>query len=339
MGTHKPKWSDSVTQKLDALAAQYSEFRDGTPLLQQVKIVEICYDDIFDKQVGNLGAELTQLTGVLKTAGVALGKLTGWLKHATPTEQSFFWTHAVDVVLYRYVPNIRNSVRVQVMEQMVKAINQARAGGEVVEVSVLAHSLGTAVAVAALHLLSTTPFNGANAFMLGKDLTLMNVFTIANVSRVLRDDFDPYTCNVRPATAAASTYCARFYNFSHALDPFLRVNTFSPQAWGSAYSKTEPPLRHLHDFNVHGFDHYLDHPSVHIDVINGLFGSPVITAKDRLKAVTEYPALAGKCLPQLAGLGNELEKLSAATDIQQMLIRITQALAMGKLAAESCSAK
>jgi hypothetical protein len=338
MGQYPAGWSAPVRAKLNAVARRYDVFAGAPPLDAQLRVVEVSFDAAFDQYVDRVGADLAALTGFLKASNVRLARLTGWLQSATPSETAFFWTHAVDVVLYRYVPQIRNPVRVAVMEQIVSAINDAAAGGELVEVSVLSHSLGTAVATGALHLLATTPFNGSDAFMLGRELTVRNVFAVSNVSRVLQDDIDPYTSVVRHASAAPGpTYCTRYFTFRHALDPFCRVRPFSPPAsWGGDYRPPDPVLRHLHDFNVHGFEHYLDHPAVHIPIINALFGAPVVTAKERVEALASYPPVAGPCLPQLVGLRNTLEGFADPGDVEEMLVRAVQALALGKAARAAC---
>jgi len=337
MGQHPPGWSAGVQAALARAAARYRHFAAGPPLGERVRFVEIAYDDVFDRYVDQLAADLGALTAFLQQGGVRLATLTGWLGQATPTERAFFWTHAVDVVLYRYAPQLRDPVRVAVMTQIVDAVNAAKAGGELAEVSVVAHSLGCPVASAALHLLATRPFGGSDAYLVGRDLTVRNVFALANVSRALQDDIDPYASPVRPASAPpAPTYVTRYHTFRHALDPFARLRPFAPPNWGADYHAPDPVLRHLHGFNVHAFEHYLDHPAVHVPILNGVFGAPVVTAKERVDAIASYPPVAGPCLPQLVGLWNALEQLAEPRDVQEMLVRGVQALALGRAAREGC---
>src|SRR5581483_5286814 len=44
-------------------------------------------------------------------------------------------------------------------------------------------------------------------------------------------------------------------------------------------------------FNVHGATHYLDHPSVHIPILNALAGFTAISTKEQLDAVNAYPQI------------------------------------------------
>jgi hypothetical protein len=338
VGRNPPGWSAEARAVLARAAARYAGFAGGPPLEERVRFVEVTYDEVFDRYVDRVGAELGALAAfVREQGGPRLAKLGGWLAQATPTERALFWTHAADAVLYRYAPQLRDPVRVSVMTQIVDAVTAARAGGELAEVSVLAHSLGCAVATDALHLLATRPFGGSDAFLAGRDLTVRNLFAVANVARAVQGDVDPYASPVRPASAGpAPTYVTRYHAFAHALDPFTRVRPFAPPGWGADYFPPDPPLRHLRGFDVHALEHYLDHPAVHAPVLNGVFGAPVVTAKERVDALAAYPAVAGPCPSQLVGLWNALAQLAAPRDFEEMLVRGVQALDAGRAARAAC---
>ena len=222
-------------------------------------------------------------------------------------------------------------------------VTDAEAGGEIADTFVVAHSLGTAVAADALALLGTTPFNGSNAFLAGRE-KFKHVFTLANVSRLLEDDVDPYTSVLHPDSAMFTptpanpppAYCARFTSFRHVLDPFCWLLPFEPPSWGSDFTNVND-LTHLRAINVHGFEHYLDNPRVHIPIINGIFERPVISATAREQAIANYPTIAGPCIDELRALGRALQDLPRPTDLQDVLICVTKALALGRATQERCA--
>lgn len=339
MGVHIPKWSQDVQVKLNECAAQYAAFKNGPKLGDLVEFAEINYDSIFEHHVDAMGADTAALTAFAKQAGVTLTKVPAWLKKASPMEKGFFWTHVVDVLLYRYFALVRDNVRLQVMLQIAGKVAGSAQGGQVVNASVIAHSLGTSVVADSLALLGSKPFNGSDAFLAGKDLKFKSVFTIANVSKQLQHDVDPYASVLHPDSAtmnpASEAYCARFYNFRHALDPFCALKPFSPAKWGDDF-KSVDKLNHLRDFNVHGFEHYLDNPAVHIPIINGILEMPMITTRERLDAITRYARFKGPCIDALRTFSKGLDAGVAPTDVEEVVMQGAKFLALAQAAKAKC---
>jgi hypothetical protein len=331
MGEHRPGWSEKPRQKLLDLAAS-----GGAPLTG-VDFAEITYDHVFERYCTNFGADAQRLQDFANTTGGeapgAVAKILGWLATADAEERAFFWSHALDVMLYRFFAIVRRDVRVAVMTQFAEAVHAAKAGGTIVDAFVVAHSLGTAVSLDSLAMLAREPFNGSPQYMADAGPLFVHIFTLANVSRVLHDDVDPYASHVCPASAASTTrkpYCNNFTSFRHVLDPFCWWRSFEPQDWGSDFRNIDT-LRHLRAINVHGFEHYLDNPEVHARIINA------IHQRRALDPARPYPTLAGACVDELRELGRKIQELPVPTDVPETVIRYIQTQALARKAIEKCA--
>lgn len=288
MGVHGQNWADTTLQKLKDLAAPYP-VPGGGSFEQDVTLVPISYDSEFTRHLDtwDKSAEALEAFATEKQIQLPMGLVT-WLRGASETEKNFFWSHVVDVVLYRFFPLIATPVRLQVMKQITEKLAASMRNGTVVQASVMAHSLGTAVTHDALALLGSTAFDGSQAFMVGR-FRFENIFMVANVGRILETTPRCYDSCVHPISRnPAAAYCARYYNFRHALDPFPAVRPFEPANWGSDFMTPAQRPNHLHDFNVHGFEHYLEHPAVHIPIINGMFGR-IVSKDDERAAIERFP--------------------------------------------------
>jgi hypothetical protein len=149
----------------------------------------------------------------------------------------------------------------------------------------------------ALAYLGSQPIAGSEAFH-PQNLQFRNVFMLANVSKILQTDFDPENAAscVHPDSAGPGAYCNYFLNFRHCLDPIPWLNAFSPQNWGEDFSSVTD-LDYLHEVtgiesvqNVHGFEHYLRHPRVHIPILNHLFGGKIPPAEAEA-AIAAFPRI------------------------------------------------
>ncbi len=347
MGCHDPDWCGGIVDTLNSAASRYAAFAGRTPFTRgdagpdEVKIVQIRYDDVFDAWRASLDAN----TGALQQA-VAAGQvvfpgaeaLLGWLNTAPEDDRQFFWSHVVDVLLYRFTFKA-GEVRARVMQQIATALTDAMQSGEAVEASVMAHSLGTSVAHDSLALLGTTPLDGSTAFMTPR--LFKNLFMIANVSRVLQSPtLGVYETIVRPRTAAPDGYVDAYFNVRHRLDPFPAVAPFAPQAWGNRYVEIGG-LDHLRQFNVHDFGHYLDAPRVHIPIFNNLFGV-VVRSDERRAAEAVYDALPMPPCPEQvrqfkARVEQTIELLKTGVAPAQLLVAASQFLALAKEVQDACS--
>lgn len=338
MGVHDGGWSQEVTAKLDDVASRYPYF-SGKKLSQQVQWVPVGYDQVFNTQRAAWGQAADALEAGLLAQGISATRLIGWLTTASQTERAFFWTHAVDVLLYRFFEQIRREVIARVLEQIATALEAAMQGGEIAQASVLAHNLGTSVAHDCLAYLGSQPIAGSSAY-LADNFQFANVFMLANVSRILQTDRRADQSVVRPASAPPPGYCDRYYNFRHAFDPIPAVQAFTPGGWGADY-RTETGLRHFierYRYNVHGYTHYLDHPKVHIPLIRGLLGA-VIPEPEAQAAIAGY-ADVQVTKPCLVALQHQLEALKesfeASDDPLDLVIASAKSLAAIKEAADAC---
>lgn len=115
---------------------------------------------------------------------------------------------------------------------------------------------------------------------------------IANVSRILEKtltgDVDVYLSPVCPISVRGeNAYCDEFYNFRHMLDPFVVPRRFDPQWDGSDFIPIDR-LLHVADFDVHGWEHYLDNPEAHIPILNAFAGFEVVDDGMADAAIRDY---------------------------------------------------
>jgi hypothetical protein len=342
MGEHAPGWSADIVAKLDAVAAQYPAFTSGARFSQRLIIEEIVYDDVLATIVAGWGRDALALGDWAKAAGRPLPKLVSWLRSPLPPNvEGFFWTTAIDPLLYRGFHLVRDQVRARVTKQIADVAKRAMQDGAA-EISVLAHSLGTAVTHDSLDALGRKPFEH-NEVLTAKRWQFANLFMLADVCQLARNlvaDIDYFASLVRPTTAgtADDTYCQFFLNAWHRDDPFVVVAPFRPTTWGRNYVPIGP-LEHFHQANVHGYTHYLDHPLVHVPIINGALGDLVISDADQAKVLSSYPMTSSRaCDAQIGAIVQSAQELAHAADLEEAIIGISEFLAVAREAADACKA-
>jgi hypothetical protein len=117
------------------------------------------------------------------------------------------------------------------------------------------------------------------------------------------------------------------------LEPLPVIRAFSPVGWGDDYRAVDN-LDRILAFDVHGLDHYLAVPQVHVAIIRGLLG-PVISKAELTQAVARYSERPE--LPCVAALGRfrraaeRMLGLIASFDDPETLIKAgSQFLALAK---------
>ena len=317
MGVHGHNWAEPVVAKLEETASRYQYFkRKQKRLADEVEIVPIGYDGEFTQHLETWNQE-TDALRTFAEANQALGDvvdLLDWLDDVDDTERNFFWSHVVDVALYRYFKTVMRPVRLRVMKGLVDHLIPRMKGGAIVQASIMAHSLGTSVTHDALADLSSAPITDkqgrqSDAFMAG-NFAFENIFMVANVGRVLETSPTCDASTVHPKSVRPSdAYCAHYYNFRHRLDPFPAVRAFEPQDWGNQFHSIAG-LDHIRQPNVHGWEHYLDHPRVHVDLLNAIMHG-VIDDDEREAAIEEYPRVdeTNPCAVATDGAADALEHL------------------------------
>ncbi len=342
MGVHGDDWVTPVRTQLCDVATRYDRFDTPSALTEDVDIVPITYDHVFTGQLERWREAADDLRSFTEQEGINLGQshfLFDWLSGATETESNAFWSHVVDVLLYRYVQDVTKQVRLHVMRDIAAALAERMQGGTPVEATVLAHSLGTAVAHDSLHLLGSLALDGSEAFM-ARNFTFTSLFTLANVSRALQTAPGPYESIVYPITPERpGGYLRRYFDFRHAVDPIPAVRPFSPVGWISRFHAVLG-LDYFRDFNVHGFAHYLDSPRVHIPLLNTLVPF-AIPEEEADAAIAAYPRVEGiDCLAVLdafAERARQIVSLVANTDDpKRLVIAGAQFLAAAQEALDAC---
>lgn len=291
MGEHAAGWHASIVDTLDDAIAPHRQRLEaviGEPVGfgigddAPVRIVPVAYDDLFEAYWNRHAATADDLLALAdeqpdEVPGARSWRgLWEWLAAANDGDDEFLRTHVADVLLFRGFPFIRQHVIDLFAERIATTVAALPGGLAGNTVGFLAHSLGTAVTQATLERLAEQPVmvegHESRVFM-AKGAPVFDVlFTLANVSRVLEID-DVYTGPVAPPGRAGGQagYVGEYYSFRHELDPVPLVRRFDPGGWPAGFV-APPPLRHLLHPNVHGYEHYLRHPAVHLNVVNGMYG-------------------------------------------------------------------
>jgi len=297
MGDHTAKdLKENVLTPLDKATEYYSSLEKFS---DSVEFVPITYDEewneIRKRLADNAGTVEERLSGLGGAAQIA-NKLNEF--EAKFGKDSFFYTHWLDVILYRtfYGEMVRVKVAKAILDNLIKAKSEQR------PIHILAHSLGTAVVHDTLHKLYQNDFTQKEKAKAGLDKhqvdpeenQLDSIFLIANVSRIVGGGKDPYQSVVKPGTGGI---CHQMVNVRHVLDPFTLPKPFNPPVNGSWVPTPDLAnkvfrlieTKAVTDFNVHSLSHYLSNPSVHDDVFSTVFGRKFKpTSEEKEKARRDF---------------------------------------------------
>ncbi len=334
IGEHKAGWASEKGGPIDVLtkaSLEYAFFRRTGELARSleasVEFFPLHYDDILDEAVTKWR---TQGHGVL-TDGAhilpILGNMAAWLERIPPQARELCWTHVVDIGIYWLLADYRQRIRTRLIGSIVGKIKEEEsAGNGSPQCSVIAHSLGTIVGHDVIHALGATRWGGNDNPLGPKQWRFNALFMLANTSRLLRTDYDPYASIVRPGPIdSAASYCSRYYNIRHEFDPVPVPEEFSPTGWGADIRTIE--VDHFRDVNIHGFGHYLLHPKVHIPILKTLVNPNAVTDAERDRAVSpdgfaqwDMPALEDVARRRLlAELSTLITDLRTKTRIEDVL--------------------
>jgi hypothetical protein len=229
------------------------------------KVVGIVYDDVFRDILATWKSSSAEVLALGKKFDApTVERILGWSQNAPGTDNNFLWSHAVDVVLYRLFPTVRDAVKVHVASRIAAELTSLKAGESW---SIIAHSLGTIVTHDTLHAWYTEPLGAAG--QLGYALRPKLVTMLANVSRILQTTPEVLGSDstVRPGQA-----CLFYLNTFHHLDPFTFLRPFTPDQWPDPDKFRKGDYRlvlldHIQQVNIHDLLHYLKHP----DLVTALF--------------------------------------------------------------------
>ncbi len=294
MGVHQEKkWADSVIEKLKDSSKKYSYFKESK-LEDKVKFVPIVYDNIISSNVLNKWQEdANAISDFAKENGLEDNDALNWLKNAGDTEKNFLWSHVADVIIYRFFPIYRERIRIDVVRQIAEEIDRQISESGEARCSVLAHSLGTAVVHDSLHYLGTKEWGGSTNVFGPTHWRFKSIFMIANTSRLLQTEPKAYNSIVKPGpNLDGGSYSFKYLNFRHELDPVPFPRMFDPVGWGSDYQPIV--VQHCWNWDIHGFEHYLDNPRVHIPILRALIGPLAVTDQEEVEVVHNYKRFGGK---------------------------------------------
>ena len=318
IGRHKKGWSeapDGPVSALETAMRKYSCFASGEKLSKYLEVVEIRYDDIFDSvlaQWSNLAASLPVAPGI------------NWLDSVKKVldeagnDSNTFARYGGDVLLYKGFDLIARAVRLRVNSvisaTMHRAYANAKAAGSAAPpFSVLAHSMGTAVAQDALFQLATNDWTPDHTTLRAQAPAIAALATNPDLSPEQGADFDAarqagnlrvgldslyLVADTSPllhrAAGLYSNYQPRPGNFdcgavctiAHELDPVCNIGSrgFVVPPRPSAMTLT---VKHVHDTNVHGFAHYLSHPRVHAQLFVRLIPAFLPEFKDQAQQIAQ----------------------------------------------------
>ena len=278
-------FTEQVQSELLAAASAYPGFDPARLVLQPV-----LYDDVFVSHVTRWDALASSLSST------PFASLTDWMRGAS--DPDFLWDSIGDVILYRAFAEAQQHVITRVASQMVAAVEHY---GPQADYSIVAHSLGTAVAHDTVQKLATTAIDG-NRVMQPPNFRFRNFFALANVSRLVwATDPDFYEkTRVRPRDSGLlAEQCAVEYyaSFRHIADPVPSIVRFAPRGW-SAGAVANVEIAHLRDANVHAYTHYLQNPRCADLILARVLGSQVVPVEARRARIAAFTDHVGAGAPQ-----------------------------------------
>lgn len=279
MGNFELGWSEAVRKRITDAFAAYPKLHDNG-WVDKFEFKEMNYNDTFESWRKQWREDSEAAGKALTSVGVGSGAASELFKAAgAPAGGGFLATHVLDVVAFRYLMPIAQTVCRSLQVQILGHLNSFPAN-DVPHYSIIAHSLGTSVIYETFHAMLTSGMNG-NGTPLGTAFRPDNVFMVANVAKILWNrGGDAYPQMMAPDLSDGDGLCFRMACFRHQLDPFPAVDPFNPpDTWFSptapkaaVYLDARLPAADVQDVNVHSFEHYLSHPLVHVPMLRMLTG-------------------------------------------------------------------
>ncbi|MEL7448314.1 MAG: hypothetical protein AAFN78_03845 [Pseudomonadota bacterium] len=314
MGHHPEGWQAEADAKLRELYGRYGRLsRRGFD--DRFELVAIEYDDVFRRLVSDWQEDAEALGPISDAMGADLvSSLIGWLRNAGELEDNFIWTHAADVLLYRFFASVRHEVKTKVAARIAEEITALPATSRW---SVIAHSLGCAVAHDALDMLWTgKKEDGTPTGFEPRHEQALLIAMVANVSRVLQTNPKAYDSTVKPGGAGeAGRGCLNYLTCRHVLDPFCIPKMFRPLDWPDADAEERGlyhyvEVDHIHQANIHDLPHYLEHPAVHIPLFRELTFRSAVTSDEEHDALAAFPKFGNLAQSDAIDIKQRLEDMA-----------------------------
>ena len=302
MGEHTAGWHKPALKVLADALPTYQMF-SGAKLEEFVEPVPVLYSDFFTalramwkKNVAAiksaLGAELEAVdTAERQRINSEFDSIANAIGAGADT---FVWTHAMDVVLYRFFRFTRQKVNVHVASQMLQATDARFTQGW----SIVAHSLGTAVTHNTLAALYTSPLLDGQPPLKPQETRPKALAMIANVSRVLQiPAAKVFSSPVMPGSAMDGRACGTYLNVRHLFDPFVYPQPFEPDPnWPPPGTFAPTQYQHIRPsdiavdklMQVHDLERYLANPRVHVPLFRAIIGPDAIPEAEFHDHVAEF---------------------------------------------------
>jgi hypothetical protein len=289
MGNFELGWSDGVRKRITDAFKAYPKMHDNG-WVDKFEFKEINYNDVFEQWRKQWRADAQAAADALTATGLESDTAAKLIQAAGASGGTgFLATHVLDVVAFRFLMPIAQTVCRSVQLQILGHLNSLPSG-DAVHYSVVAHSLGTSVVYETFHAVLTNGVDG-NGTRLGTSFLPDNIFMVANMAKLLWNrGGNPYPQTLSPDLADGDGLCFSFSSFRHALDPIPAVDRFNPpDDWftptapmAEVYLDSLIPAADVQDINVHSFEHYLSHPLVHVPLLRTLTGMPGNVTKKEL---------------------------------------------------------
>jgi hypothetical protein len=342
MGEHTDGWHKPAISVLSAALKEYTAFKDRS-FEDLVTPVPIDYSNLLSKLRDQWKADVAKIKNTLgkqiadgdesqkKKVEKAIDSVADRIGAGA---DSFAWTHAMDVVLYRFFSLTRHAINVSVAKQILERATTIEFDGW----SVLAHSLGTSVSHNVLHALYTTSLIKGQPPLSTMESRPKVLAMIANVSRVLQlPDLKVYSSKVAPGSPMLGRVCQTYLNVRHQWDPFTFPQPFIPDpGWPDAVTFDSRQYQHicpshllLEQFSdVHALDHYLRNPRVHVPLFRAMFGEGQIADDEYRQAIAKFDS--GAVNQDTNAIRNVLDSLLPAPSAQWPTLLSTVFTLVGK---------
>jgi len=322
MGLQQDGWEKPLREHLGNLFQKYS--RLGVANLEDLfDVIPIQYDVVFRNLVTRWQNDAQAFGAAEAATSPLVGKLTGWLQDAGNNENKL-WTHPVDVLLYRFFPDVRQAVKTRVANQIMPVLQNLKASETW---SVVAHSLGTAVTHDTLDMIwSGTLPDGSPTGMNERNRQAQAIVMVANTSRVLQTTVKAYESKVAPGPAGkAGRGCFQYLTCYHRLDPFTWVDPFRPELWPDRAAVDQALYQfleadHIYDWNLHDAVHYLLNPKLFVPVLRALTMPTAVTKKVEKDALDSFKQFGSFTKDEMVAIKSWLEdKMPGGSDWRVIL--------------------
>ena len=301
-------WFEGVQKDIKSSYNSYSALKDRD-FDKHYRFVNINFDRYFDLLLTNTGSAVENLSIALP--GIIPPSLVQLFSKSKEIEDNFFWTHIVDVILYRYLKGVRRAVKAHVMAKILREIFGTKTNpyARPRQWSVVAHSLGTIVAHDAVSGIQGEAIKAGYTKAMPKASMLAMIANV--IPPLVSNNFGTaYNDFVRPDGQNSITY--NYLSCAHRLDPLVQAFPFRSNEWADLLGNNDggdgsfhffPSLNHyrpdlllddvgkLSGFDElipHSFKHYFSNPKVHIPLFSAMDSGFTLRNKEKNKIYRKY---------------------------------------------------